>query len=279
MKVTGSAAALNPFRFSTKYTDSETGLLYYGYRYYNPQTGRWPSRDPLEEQGGVNLHGFVGNNPLGRVDRLGLDWFSTTSDFLDGSINLANPQSNLRRAGRSMINQGSSWMALGMGNEEVARAFEREAQSDTLRDIWLDGGFDRDSVDAAFLGAAEGSECWTTCMKDLNKQVGALLAAAAGAAPTSPFPKAWLPESITRGSLSQSAGHSSVTSIARAASVAAANKFGINHPVARALSKYANAVKTAPFRTAARGGLLAAATAEAGFSLYCAKKCCGGSSQ
>jgi RHS repeat-associated protein len=39
-------AKLNPFRFSTKYDDDETDLLYYGYRYYNPSTGRWLSRDP-----------------------------------------------------------------------------------------------------------------------------------------------------------------------------------------------------------------------------------------
>jgi RHS repeat-associated protein len=42
-------AKLNPFRFSTKYDDDETDLLYYGHRYYNPSTGRWPSRDSIEE--------------------------------------------------------------------------------------------------------------------------------------------------------------------------------------------------------------------------------------
>jgi RHS repeat-associated protein len=42
-------AKLNPFMFSTKFYDWETGLYYYGHRYYNPSTGRWLSRDPLEE--------------------------------------------------------------------------------------------------------------------------------------------------------------------------------------------------------------------------------------
>jgi len=37
---------------STKYTDSETGLLYYGYRYYLPVVGRWLSRDPIGDVGG-----------------------------------------------------------------------------------------------------------------------------------------------------------------------------------------------------------------------------------
>ncbi|WP_221774321.1 RHS repeat-associated core domain-containing protein, partial [Puniceicoccus vermicola] len=59
------------FRFSTKYQDNETDLLYYGFRYYNPETGRWPSRDPIGERGGLNLYGFVGNAGVDRWDYLG----------------------------------------------------------------------------------------------------------------------------------------------------------------------------------------------------------------
>ncbi len=44
LTATGTYAAANPFRFSTKYTDVETGLSYFGYRYYNPETGRWLNR-------------------------------------------------------------------------------------------------------------------------------------------------------------------------------------------------------------------------------------------
>ena len=44
---------------------------YYGYRYYHPQTGRWINRDPIEEEGGLNLYGFVGNNGVGDLDYLG----------------------------------------------------------------------------------------------------------------------------------------------------------------------------------------------------------------
>ncbi|HQK02448.1 MAG TPA: RHS repeat-associated core domain-containing protein [Verrucomicrobiota bacterium] len=73
LRATGPMAKANPFRFSTKYQDDESDLIYYGYRYYNPSTGRWPNRDPIGERGGMNLYGFVGNSPLNRVDRLGLD--------------------------------------------------------------------------------------------------------------------------------------------------------------------------------------------------------------
>jgi RHS repeat-associated protein len=72
LRATGPMAFTNPFRFSTKYQDDETGLLYYGYRYYNAGTGRWPSRDPIGEAGGLNLHSFVGNSSINSVDALGL---------------------------------------------------------------------------------------------------------------------------------------------------------------------------------------------------------------
>ncbi len=41
----------NPFRFSTKWFDDETGLGYWGYRYYSPRLGRWASTDPVAEPG------------------------------------------------------------------------------------------------------------------------------------------------------------------------------------------------------------------------------------
>ena len=84
------------FRFSTKYEDAETGLLYYGYRYYNAETGRWLNRDPIVELGfyrglfgddpidpqsekhleewyySRNLYNFIDNDSVGYFDYLGL---------------------------------------------------------------------------------------------------------------------------------------------------------------------------------------------------------------
>ncbi len=67
------------YRFSTKPIDSVTGWFYYQYRYYDPVTGRWPSRDPIEEEGGLNLYGFVGNSGANRWDYLGLFLSSSQS--------------------------------------------------------------------------------------------------------------------------------------------------------------------------------------------------------
>jgi RHS repeat-associated protein len=60
------------YLFSSKEYDDEVGLYYYGYRYYQPDRGRWLTRDPIGERGGQNLYLFVNNNPQWFVDPLGL---------------------------------------------------------------------------------------------------------------------------------------------------------------------------------------------------------------
>jgi len=71
------------FRFSSKYLDDETEFCYYGYRYYDPATGRWFSRDPIGEQGGTMLYGYVGNDAVGRWDLLGMSWWNCKDECSD----------------------------------------------------------------------------------------------------------------------------------------------------------------------------------------------------
>lgn len=73
LRSSGAYAASNPFRFSTRYTDDETGLVYYGYRYFDSRNGRFLGRDPIGEHGGSNLYGFVKNDAINGWDYLGLD--------------------------------------------------------------------------------------------------------------------------------------------------------------------------------------------------------------
>jgi len=72
----GSLAAANVYRFSSKEVHLNSGLYSYGYRFYSPNWQRWLNQDPIGEWGGINLYGFVGNEPIGLVDPLGLVEFS-----------------------------------------------------------------------------------------------------------------------------------------------------------------------------------------------------------
>ena len=103
-----------PFRFSTKYFDFETGLYYYGYRFYAPQLGRWPNRDPIEEEGGENLYAFCKNNAILCHDCFGLIDVKVTSlhenSFWEGIFRNAEKYQmiEVRRPSDIIIYRGNS---------------------------------------------------------------------------------------------------------------------------------------------------------------------------
>jgi RHS repeat-associated protein len=108
---TGTAAADNAYRFSTKYADDETGLVYYGKRFYDPTAGRWVTRDPIGEAGGRNLYIFVANNGVLLVDAYGLSWYDgenaeAVSNFLAG-------------AGDSLTMGATGWVRREFGWDDV----------------------------------------------------------------------------------------------------------------------------------------------------------------
>ena len=74
IKHIGLLSQKNSFTFSSKYTDSESNMFYYGYRYYYGEIGRWLSRDPVEEKNGSrqNSYIFVRNNIIRLFDAFGL---------------------------------------------------------------------------------------------------------------------------------------------------------------------------------------------------------------
>lgn len=80
----GAAADSLRIRFSTKYADSEVGVVSYLMRFYSPVLGRWLSRDPVGEEGGMNLYGFCGNDSIGKYDKDGCAYFAK----LQGGVHL-----------------------------------------------------------------------------------------------------------------------------------------------------------------------------------------------
>ncbi|MBW2103412.1 MAG: RHS repeat-associated core domain-containing protein, partial [Deltaproteobacteria bacterium] len=66
------SSAVNNIRFPGQYYDQETGFHYNYHRYYDPQTGRYLTPDPIGLAGGMNLYAYVGNDPVNGVDPIGL---------------------------------------------------------------------------------------------------------------------------------------------------------------------------------------------------------------
>ncbi|MDP1836157.1 MAG: RHS repeat-associated core domain-containing protein [Chlamydiales bacterium] len=66
------STSINPWRFSSKRHDPETGWVLFGRRYYDPDTARWLTPDPIGFQDGPNLYAYVYNNPLSYMDPTGL---------------------------------------------------------------------------------------------------------------------------------------------------------------------------------------------------------------
>jgi RHS repeat-associated protein len=91
--LTDTNPGFQPFGFAGGLTDRDTGLVHFGLRDYDPQTGRWLSPDPVGFSGGdANLYGYVGGNPVDLVDPVG--------DFLG----LPNPLSPIKTAVNAGIN-------------------------------------------------------------------------------------------------------------------------------------------------------------------------------
>jgi RHS repeat-associated protein len=71
IRATGPLSKANPFRWSTKFWDEESGLSYYGLRFYSSEQSRWLGKDPIGEKGGRNLYAFVDNDPIATYDPFG----------------------------------------------------------------------------------------------------------------------------------------------------------------------------------------------------------------
>lgn len=86
-----SSTFINAYTFTGREWDKETGLYYYRARYYDPMEGRFISKDPIGFKGGINLYGYVQNNPINLRDPSGLDPFGPNGKTNDVTRCHVNP--------------------------------------------------------------------------------------------------------------------------------------------------------------------------------------------
>src|SRR5262249_12853401 len=70
--VLDSSPGFQPFGFAGGLYDADTGLVRFGARDYDPDTGRWTTRDPAGFGGGLNLYDYADGDPVNRLDPTGL---------------------------------------------------------------------------------------------------------------------------------------------------------------------------------------------------------------
>jgi RHS repeat-associated protein len=75
---------VQPYAYTSREVDIETGLYYYRARYYEPNVGRFISQDPKRFGGGINFYSYVDGSPVGRIDPFGLDWSTNLSNYVAG---------------------------------------------------------------------------------------------------------------------------------------------------------------------------------------------------
>ncbi len=92
-------------------------VVYYGYRYYDPVTGRWPSRDPIKERGGLNLYGFVNNKAVGFVDVLGRETANAPGANDPPSFNNPKPE-EVRKHAKKIWDERQKLLKSVIGGED-----------------------------------------------------------------------------------------------------------------------------------------------------------------
>ena len=101
--ITQAGSITQPFTYTGREYDSETGMYFYRARYYDPKVGRFVTKDPIGFDGGdVNLYNYVGGSPINHTDPYGLFQFVNPytywRDFFRGSSDLYRNFKDMRDA-------------------------------------------------------------------------------------------------------------------------------------------------------------------------------------
>jgi RHS repeat-associated protein len=137
LRATGPIAKANPLRFSTKFADDETGLVYYGYRYFCPSQARWLGRDPAGEDEGLNLMAFVSNKPILSVDTLGASEYRTDVTNVGVDIHDTVDGENITYGFR--INEGLEGIGWDRGGVHAGQAPDKLVEK-SIANIMQDEG-------------------------------------------------------------------------------------------------------------------------------------------
>jgi len=128
--ISGSTNAT--FQYARMYTHQTSGLYLTKYRAYDPNTGRWLSRDPIGIRGGINLYGYVGNDPIYWNDPSGLTPAPGLFTVLGGAAGVV-----ITAAGSIVVDVYTGGVNIAATPAELAVGGGYGAAGGAAIDIWL----------------------------------------------------------------------------------------------------------------------------------------------
>ncbi len=127
-------------------TDTATGLVLAGHRYYQPQTRRWVNRDPIGYAGGINLYEYSGNDPVNEADHNDTD-FGDYANGIGDALNPVKAAKGIYELGKYLVSGHANLRALGSSgltslNPIDPNATDREGGARVTGDLFiLAGGY------------------------------------------------------------------------------------------------------------------------------------------
>jgi len=125
-KLTASTGSLvNPFQYTARESDTETGLYYYRARYYDPSTGRFLNEDPTGFKGGINLYGCVGNDAINKTDPDGTGFVDCLKALADLARATANMEKDLHNIPKGSCPDAGHQKELRQRYEDLNEALKK----------------------------------------------------------------------------------------------------------------------------------------------------------
>ncbi|MBA3957521.1 MAG: RHS repeat-associated core domain-containing protein [Parachlamydiaceae bacterium] len=160
---------LIPWGFASKRYDSETGLVYFGRRYYAPHLGRWMTADPLGFADGPNLYAYVHNNPLTHFDLYGLFALNSSNSFKNDKMGVFgnNFNSSLSKmSGRNFSRSASSGLSWSRYSCDAAFSCGRGLSQGFLDPVGTVSGYGKNLWNYNYSG-----KTWGQIGRDFNQHV------------------------------------------------------------------------------------------------------------
>jgi RHS repeat-associated protein len=144
-KLTASTGSItNPFQYTAREFDSETGLYYYRARNYDPNAGRFLSEDPIRMVGGLDFYSYVKNNPVASNDPTGLIHQAWTEEPYDGRLHDDTTGLEVLCTNKNTMARDIEWLELSImvrsaeitrlgKNAGLGHILRRDAEEKTLQ--------------------------------------------------------------------------------------------------------------------------------------------------